>query len=193
MIYKHCILALSIISLVTPLVAQPTHVSLWEGDVTLAHYDPLGEFKTVEEPLVEDVVVDPPILRSRHVTWKILERYRYSLWSFAWFAAGYCTAYAASQRPDLVLYEDGTRRISWDARSRLSNAQQAWLATGTAPQVWAIAVYAPGRWATGLGHVGVVQAVNDDGTIVLRDMNYAGKHIVTVRIVSASLAQWYIY
>lgn len=193
MIYKHCILALSIVSLVTPLVAQPTHVSLWEGDVTLAYYDPLSEFKTVEEVLVEEVVVSAPTPRLRNTTWKTLERYHYSLWSFAWFTAGYCTAYAASQRPDLALYEDGTRRLSGNARDRLSRAQQTWLSTGTTPQVWAIAVYAPGRWATGLGHVGIVQEVRDDGTIVLRDMNYAGKHIVTVRIVSASLAQWYIY
>lgn len=68
MIYKHCILALSIVSLVTPLVAQPTHVSLWEGDVTLAYYDPLSEFKTVEEVLVEEVVVSAPTPRLRNTT-----------------------------------------------------------------------------------------------------------------------------
>ncbi|AKH32577.1 hypothetical protein XF24_00216 [candidate division SR1 bacterium Aalborg_AAW-1] len=108
------------------------------------------------------------------------------------FAPGYCTSYVASQRPDLFLGK-GENRITGDAKDWLLNAQNAGIDTGIVPQIGAIAVFKPGKGAGSLGHVAIVEYVGDNGLIIVKDMNFQGKNIVTTRVISSDLAAGYIY
>ena len=98
------------------------------------------------------------------------------------FAYGYCTYYVASRRT-----------IPWfgNAGTWLTGARAAGFATGEAPQVGAIIVTSESRF----GHVGLVEAVNNDGTITISEMNYSGFGRITSRTipVSYSAIKGYIY
>lgn len=109
-----------------------------------------------------------------------------------WFTDWYCTSYVASQRPDLFPGQ-WENRISGDAKDRLINAKIAWIDTGKIPQVWAIAVFEPGKWALSRGHVAIVEYVWDNGLIIVKDMNFKWKNMITTRVIPADLAVWYIY
>ena len=87
------------------------------------------------------------------------------------YTPGYCTWYAKNRRPDLPnnLGNAGT----W-----VSRAAAQGFATGSTPQAGAIGQQG--------GHVVYVESVNDDGTVTVSDMNYAGLFVVTTRTVSAS-------
>lgn len=91
---------------------------------------------------------------------------------------GYCTWYAKNRRPDLPnrLGNGG----QWAA-----NASAQGIATGSVPQVGAI--------AETYGHVAYVESVNGNGTITISEMNGpAGFGVVGTRTVPAS-QYWYIY
>ncbi len=98
------------------------------------------------------------------------------------FAYGYCTFYVASRR-----------NIPWfgNAGTWLSGARAAGFATGNVPQVGAIIVTSESR----VGHVGLVEAVNGDGTITISEMNYSGFARITSRTISVSYSviKGYIY
>ncbi len=100
------------------------------------------------------------------------------------FAYGYCTYYVASRR-----------NIPWfgNAGTWLSGARAAGFATGNVPQVGAIIVTSESRF----GHVGIVEAVNNDGTITISEMNYSGFAKITSRTISISYSygaiKGYIY
>lgn len=98
------------------------------------------------------------------------------------FAYGYCTYYVASRR-----------NIPWfgNAGTWLSGAKAAGFATGVTPQVGAIIVTSESR----LGHVGIVEAVNYDGTITISEMNYSGFARITTRTIPTSYGaiKGYIY
>ena len=63
---------------------------------------------------------------------------------------------------------------------------------GSKPKVGSIVVFAPGKGASSYGHVGYVEEVDGD-KIVITDMNYKGRNVVTRRVVDADLALGYIY
>lgn len=107
-----------------------------------------------------------------------------------WFAAWYCTSYAASKRPDIFGNKDLAFR--WNAGAWYANAKKAWNKVWSKAKVWAIVVFAPWRWASWYGHVWYVEEVDGD-KIVISDMNYKWRNIVTKRVVDADLAMWYIY
>ena len=109
---------------------------------------------------------------------------------YAWFAAGNCTSYAASRRPDI--FNNPNRAFRWNANAWYANAAAAWNKVGKTPKVWAIIVFTPGVWASWYGHVGIVEKVDDD-KLVISDMNYKWRYIVTKRVVSTSGILWYIY
>lgn len=88
--------------------------------------------------------------------------------SLSWWASGNCTWYVASQRP--VGYWN-------DASSWLWQAQRDGWATGTTPQVGAIA------WEP--NHVSLVIAVNGSN-ITVSEMNYKGYGVVSTRTAPAS-------
>lgn len=114
---------------------------------------------------------------------------------YAKFAKGTCTEYAASRRKDLFPSRSGKdRRFGGNAISRLSNAKKAGVPTGKQPKVWAIAVFWVWGWAwSSYGHVAIVEKVIDDTTIVVSDMNYAGRNRITKRTISDPIALGYIY
>lgn len=98
------------------------------------------------------------------------------------FAYGWCTYYVASRR-----------NVPWfgNAGTWLSGARGAGFATGSTPKVGAIIVTAESAY----GHVGLVDAVNADGTITISEMNYSGWNRVSSRTISSnySAIKGYIY
>ena len=136
--------------------------------------------------------LEPEYDMNKYKKWQIIDSQKVIITKNVWFADGYCTSYVASQRPDLFQGQ-WENRISGDAKDWLTNAKIAWIDTGKIPQVWAIAVFEPGKWALSRGHVAIVDYVWDNGLIVVKDMNFRWKNIVTTRIIPADLAAWYIY
>lgn len=101
------------------------------------------------------------------------------------FAAGYCTWYAAHISP-WMYDENGQRLFGGNAKDWYKNAQnERAKAAGIKvskknPGVWAIVVYSPLR--SYAGHVAVVKAYYpESGEMLVEDMNYVGKYIVTQR------------
>lgn len=114
---------------------------------------------------------------------------------YAKFAQWTCTEYVASRRQDLFPSRHGHDRLfGGNAIDWLTNAQRAGVPTGIKPQSEAIAVFRWWRWASSsYGHVAIVEEIYDNGTILVSDMNYAWRNVITHRIISSSLAVWYIY
>lgn len=96
---------------------------------------------------------------------------------------GWCTYYAASRRNVPSSWGNGGQ---W-----LSSAQSQGFSTGSAPQAGAIIVTGEG-WA---GHVGIVESVNSDGSVVISEMNYNGWGSVNSRTISpgSPVVKGYIY
>ncbi len=96
------------------------------------------------------------------------------------YSRGYCTWYVASKRPI---------PSGWgNARNWLANARSSGWATGSTPQLGAIAWTSRGA----LGHVAYVIAVNGS-QITVQDMNYAGLGVMTTRTTTASEWGAFIY
>ncbi len=93
------------------------------------------------------------------------------------YTQGYCTWYAKAKRPDLP--NNLGNANTWVARARAQG-----IATGSTPRVGAIG-------QQGM-HVVYIEQVNDDGTVLVSEMNYKGLYIVSTRVVPASNFQ-YIY
>ncbi|MDR0608191.1 MAG: LysM peptidoglycan-binding domain-containing protein [Candidatus Peribacteria bacterium] len=104
------------------------------------------------------------------------------------FARGYCTWYVATQMKNIFPYTSETtqsRPFAGDAKYRYTNAKSAGLGVGQSPRAGAIIVY--GSSVNPAGHVGIVKSVDTTaGTMVIEDMNYKGKFVVTRRIESTS-------
>lgn len=84
------------------------------------------------------------------------------------------------------------RPFGGDARQWYSNAKKAGFSVGQTAKAGAIIVY--GTLRSSAGHVGKVVSVDGD-EIVVEDMNYAGKFIVTRRTDSVDNSKiiGYIY
>ena len=142
--------------------------------------------------VIEEIVNQPLYDLSIYKAWAIIET-KTILWQkYVWFTPWYCTAYVANKRSDLF-QGIGENKISGDAKDWLSHAKNVWLLTGKEPKEWSIAVFAPGKGWWSRGHVAYVEYVGENGLIVVSDMNFKGKYIVTTRVISADLAVWYIY
>lgn len=113
------------------------------------------------------------------------------------FYAGQCTWYAAIISPGIfgpVVDGKQERKFGGNANQRYKNAKAAWFSVGQTPRVWAIVVYS--RLRSSAGHVAVVREVHsNDGKMIVEDMNYAGKFIVTKRRedIDRDGIIWYIY
>lgn len=90
------------------------------------------------------------------------------------YAAGNCTWYAKSRRPDLP--NNLGNAITW-----LSRARSQGIPTGSTPRVGAVAWEPIG----GLGHVAIVTAVRG-GMVTVSEMNYRGLYVISTRTVAAS-------
>lgn len=86
---------------------------------------------------------------------------------------GYCTWYVKNVRPDLP-------NNLGNANTWLARAQAQGFATGSTPQVGAVAWTGAG----GLGHVAIVIAVSGN-VITVREMNYNGFNVLSTRVTSA--------
>lgn len=91
---------------------------------------------------------------------------------------GWCTWHAANRRQQIgkPLPTNLGNAITW-----YSLAQRGGLATGTQPQAGAVIWHAN---MGGLGHVAFVEKVNEDGSILVSDMNYPSWGAVTHRTVT---------
>ncbi len=97
-------------------------------------------------------------------------------------APGWCTWYAwwwrATSPLSLgVLGHEGRNANTWQYN-------YAYRGVGRTPQVGA--VFQSPYGGGGYGHVGVVVGINDDGSIVVREMNYAGRYVVTEATIPAT-------
>lgn len=90
------------------------------------------------------------------------------------FVPGHCTYFVAKYWP-----------VKWrgNARNWFKNANAAGFKTGQTARPGSIVVwYGPGYNLT-YGHVGIVMSVNTkEGTMVVKDMNYAGLWKITTRV-----------
>lgn len=98
--------------------------------------------------------------------------------TYAW---GNCTWYVATNRDVPNTWGNAA---TWLPRA----ANEGYL-TGTAPREGAVVWFPPGE---SLGHVAIVKAVRDDGSVLITEMNVKGLDVVSERVIDASKAQ-YIY
>lgn len=104
------------------------------------------------------------------------------------YAYGYCTYYAYNRRAELGRPIGGNwgNAVSWSAMARAQGFR-----VDHTPAAGAV-IHNGGGWG-GYGHVGIVERVNADGSLLVSDMNYAGWNIISTRTVPASSVGTYNY
>lgn len=102
------------------------------------------------------------------------------------YAYGYCTWYAYNRRVQLGL----PVAARWgNANTWATSAARAGYTVNRTPSVGAIFQTTAGYY----GHVGIVEAINADGSIHVSEMNYAGWNVLTVGDIPASQVGNYNY
>ncbi|HTH72492.1 MAG TPA: LysM peptidoglycan-binding domain-containing protein [Candidatus Pristimantibacillus sp.] len=96
---------------------------------------------------------------------------------------GFCTWHVANRRIAIgePLPTNLGNAVSW-YRNALANG----MPVGTTPKAGAVLWHVDTHIAGGLGHVGFVERVNDDGSILVSDMNYPYRGKVTYRTILPS-------
>ena len=130
---------------------------------------------------------------------KIIKKWTYNANINNGFYRGYCTWYVATQVPSIFKYtSDGTqeRPFGGNASAWYSAAKSAGYTVSKTPRASSIIVYSKLR--SSAGHVWIVRQYpynGDSSKMLVEDMNYAGKFVVTQRIESVNRAGiiWYIY
>ncbi len=152
-------------------IAQPDTINV--GDVITI---PTPEEQLAERalPVVAPTVITPQISSGQSSTTSAQPR---GSSAGNTYAAGYCTWYAKSRRPDLP------NRLG-NASAWVSSAAAQGFATGSAPRVGAIGQQG--------NHVVYIESVNGDGTVTVSEMNWRGLGVVSSRTTSAS-SFTYIY
>lgn len=142
---------------------------------------PREDEELAERALPQPVVVQPQAAKSKVSTAGTVRKRSTSVSpassSGNTYAAGYCTWYAKSRRPDLP------NRLG-NASSWVSRAATLGYATGTIPRAGAIGQQG--------NHVVYVERVNGDDTVTISEMNYSGLYVVSSRTASAGSFR-YIY
>lgn len=104
------------------------------------------------------------------------------------YSFGYCTFYAFNRRAQLGKPIGG----NWgNAATWATYARADGFAVDKNPRAGDV-FQLGGGWG-GLGHVGVVEKVNDDGSLYVSEMNYAGWNVISNRTIPASQAGSYNY
>ena len=130
---------------------------------------------------------------------KIIKKWTYNANINNGFYRGYCTWYVATQVPSIFRYTSETtqeRPFGGDAVKWYSNAKAAWYTVSKTPRANSIVVYS--RLRSSAGHVWIVRQYPynwDSSKMLVEDMNYAWKFVVTQRIESVNRAEivGYIY
>jgi len=130
---------------------------------------------------------------------KILKKRTYNANITNGFYRGYCTWYVATQVPSIFRYTSENtqeRPFGWDAVKWYNNAKSAGYTVSKTPRSNSIVVYTKLR--SSAGHVWIVRQYpynGDDTKMLVEDMNYAWKFVVTQRIESVNRAEiiGYIY
>lgn len=101
---------------------------------------------------------------------------------------GYCTYYVFNRRAELgrPIGSNWGNAITWT-----SYARSAGYLVNNTPAIGAI-LQDP-NIAPPYGHVAVVERLNDDGSLVVSEMNYAGWNIISKRTIPASQVSSYSY
>ena len=104
------------------------------------------------------------------------------------YAYGYCTYYAYNRRAEIGRPISGNwgNAVSWSTMARAQGFR-----VDHTPESGAV-IQNGGGWG-GYGHVGIVERVNADGSLLVSDMNYAGWNIISNRTVPASSVGSYNY
>ena len=104
------------------------------------------------------------------------------------YAYGYCTYYAYNRRAEIGRPISGNwgNAVSWSAMARAQGFR-----VDHTPEAGAV-IQNGGGWG-GYGHVGIVERVNADGSLLVSDMNYAGWNVISNRTVPASSVGSYNY
>ncbi len=115
--------------------------------------------------------------------WTIISQWTYNKAIKNKFYAWYCTWYAAIISPNIFPYTNETtqeRPFGGDAKEWCANAKAAWFRVGNTPAVGALIVY--NKLRNSAGHVGkVINYYPQDDKMIIRDMNYVAKFVVTER------------
>ena len=130
---------------------------------------------------------------------KIIKKWTYNANINNGFYRGYCTWYVATQVPSVFRYTSETtqeRPFGGDAVKWYSNAKAAWYTVSKTPRANSIVVYS--RLRSSAGHVWIVRQYpynGDSSKMLVEDMNYAWKFVVTQRIETVNRAEivGYIY
>ena len=136
---------------------------------------------------------------STSTSGKILKKWTYNANINNGFYRGYCTWYVATQVPSIFKYTSEwtqERPFGWNASSWYSAAKAAWYTVSKTPRAGSIIVYSKLR--SSAGHVWIVRQYPynwDSSKMLVEDMNYAWKFVVTQRIESVNRWEiiWYIY
>ncbi len=111
-----------------------------------------------------------------------------------WWGAWHCTHYSWRYRWKHYWIMTDWR---WNWGQRYWNASAAWWQVWSVPEVWSIFVADSWSWRwSAYGHVWIVIKVDwASNSILVEDMNYAGRYIVTQRWMSMNESGliWYVY
>ncbi|MFA5747946.1 MAG: LysM peptidoglycan-binding domain-containing protein [Candidatus Absconditabacterales bacterium] len=150
--------------------------------------------KTISQNTQADKIIETDINS------KIISKRTYTKKINNKFYPGYCTWYAAIITPQIFPYIDDKtqdRPFGGDAQEWCKGAKNAGFKTGKTPAIGALIVYYHGGARNyQAGHVGkVINYYPDDDKLIVRDMNYIGKFVVTERWEETdnSNIQCYIY
>lgn len=102
------------------------------------------------------------------------------------YAYGYCTYYAYNKRAAAgrPVGSNWGNATTWAALARASG-----FSVNNSPRAGDV-FQTSGGWG-GYGHVGYVERVNSNGSVLVSEMNYAGWNVVSSRTLSASEARGY--
>ena len=131
-----------------------------------------------EQIVIPEGSVAPP--RSAYSSYSSAVNFRAVYGAANGYDYGWCTWHAANRRAETgnPLPTNLGNAISWYSRAAGSG-----MGVGGGPQAGAVAWH---NNIGGLGHVAYVEAVNEDGSLLISDMNYPSWGRVTYRTVPAS-------
>src|SRR5699024_5568776 len=168
-------------------VSEPVQEETVEEEAEEVEPEPAPEPEPTPEPAAEEVVEEEPAVEEEPEAEEQAPAAPAASYGTNWYPNGECTRYAFERRQQLGKPVSG----SWgDASGWAGNASAQGLTVNNTPSQGAIIqsnAWSNGAW--GAGHVGVVEQVNGDGSIMISEMNWNnGLGNKSFRTLSASEA-----